>query len=383
MATDTVTTVTFLMVYAKHTGLLHIKSVKAYNIPMDISRAWGNRKGVFIRFKIKEWNCKTQVKTLYRPLQELIWNESFSHKIKPKHMKQLQLQALVEDDTGCNIGEATLNLDDMQLEDTTVYTLPIVSHSDGNCSNGHLHFSVHPLKSTANIEILKAHNLTGGCNEYKVQARLQSSEDYEKQTTWQESHSWNEEITLEGNDLLDDTLILQVVGKQTEEEQILGEVRLPLREVKQNEYGRFLPLQELKEDLINFLTNFNSENETMVFCVHGLESLRYASSRQRTNVYVQIKQILDGQILKKEKTPRFPLSENVFFPKSSFSFTIPIEQRNSTTFTVSIKTQKYFFSLKKLVIGRTVIGPFSDGKWYKDFLREKNTDLEHSLHLQK
>lgn len=102
-----------------------------------------------------------------------------------------------------------------------------------------------------------------------------------------------------------------------------------------------------------------------------------------TDVYVQIKQISDGQILKKEKTPRFPLSENVFFPKSSFSFMIPTEQRNSITFTVSIKTQKYFFSLKKLVIGRTVIGPFSDGKWYKDFLREKHTDLEHSLHLKK
>lgn len=380
-ATDVMTDVTFVMFYDEETESLNIHTIKVHNLPIDVVQGAG--ASIFIRFNVKDWDCKTQIKTART--RDLIWNEDFCHKIKSKCKAHLQLYVTVEEDSGKNIGQATLTLEELNITEKTVYILPIASQLKSKLHKGHLRFSVHPSEKAVKVKVIKAQNLTRVMREYMVRARLQLSEDLEQRTSLQKSPCWNEEITFKGKDTQNGTLILQVVGERTDERQVLGETRLHLSDVRQREYGRYLPLQEPKVDTISFSTNFTSQSEqsgTLVFTILGLENLRKTNFVEKIGVYVQIKQMCDGQIVKKEKTPRSQLSQNVIFKRLPLSFNINTRQRKATTFVLSIKTQQNSYSIEKPVIGTAVIGPLSEGKWYKDLLRVKNKEVQHSLNLK-
>lgn len=99
-------------------------------------------------------------------------------------------------------------------------------------------------------------------------------------------------------------------------------------------------------------------------------------------VYVQVKHKCEGVVVKKEKTSKTELTENPSFKANSFTFNFDNEKRTVTKFVLSVKTQKSAYTQDKPVIGKVVIGPISDGKWYRELLKVKNKEIPHSLHLE-
>lgn len=87
-------------------------------------------------------------------------------------------------------------------------------------------------------------------------------------------------------------------------------------------------------------------------------------------------------VVKKEKTSKTELTENPSFKANAFTFKFDNEKRTVTKFVLSVKTQKSAYTQDKPVIGKVVIGPISDGKWYRELLKVKNKEIPHSLHLE-
>lgn len=100
------------------------------------------------------------------------------------------------------------------------------------------------------------------------------------------------------------------------------------------------------------------------------------------DVYVQVKHKCEGVVLKKGKTSKTELTSNPSFKSNEFSFNFDNDKRNVTKFVFNVKTQKSSYTTDKPVIGKVVVGPISDGKWYREILKVKNREISHSLPLE-
>lgn len=371
-----VPSVSFTLFYDKSDETLSIHTVKVNNLQHD-----QQNNDLSVQFKVKDWTCKTTVKTART--SDVIWNEHFTEKIKYKHILDEEINIHVTSEQSPDIGEASVIFKDLKVDEKTVCVFNLESRAQNKASKGELIFSVRPSNDAVSLTINKAKNLPRVMREYKVVARLLSADNSEQSTSLQRTALWDEHITFKGKDCRKGVLVLQVVGEKTDERAVLGEVRVNIGDVKQREYGRILALREPKVDSIHFSTTYTqdeSSSGTLLVRVFGLENIRPQS--EKTYVYVQVKHKCEGVVVKKGKTSKTELTSNPSFKSNEFSFNFDNDKRNVTKFVFNVKTQKSSYTTDKPVIGKVVVGPISDGKWYREILKVKNREISHSLPLE-